>query len=355
MPSLLSRYRAQLMALAMFGILATHTKTSFSCFFVNRLLLLGQGGVDMFFFLSGFGLYFSGRKMTSAAAFYRKRFTRIFPAFLLILAITLLVNHQMKAAAFFWGGTTLAYWMWQPQFHRYMFGWFVSAITLLYLLFPSFFKWFRRQPKTATLAGILAGLAATAIYAYYFLVLHPGSYNHYILTVARIPVFFMGIYAGFIAQRIRQTGVYPRRLVIWTIVLAAITLAAYNSVLSILGFMTMRNSGLLYLPFAVIMPGFCLLAAYLLKQAERLRIGRRLLAFLGSLGTCTLEAYLLLGITFKHIDQLAKQYGLSPTANFLLQLAITVALAWVLHKCIGFVIGLPSRLHRSRNPQQSPI
>lgn len=69
----ISSYRRELMAVAMFAILLTHMNCDFGCFAINRLALCGQGGVDAFFFLSGFGMYYSGMKKTTLAAFYKKK------------------------------------------------------------------------------------------------------------------------------------------------------------------------------------------------------------------------------------------------------------------------------------------
>lgn len=85
--NLISSYRRELMAVAMFAILLTHMNCDFGCFAINRLALCGQGGVDAFFFLSGFGMYYSGMKKTTLTAFYKKRAVRIFPSFLAIFGI----------------------------------------------------------------------------------------------------------------------------------------------------------------------------------------------------------------------------------------------------------------------------
>ena len=90
--NLISSYRRELMAVAMFAILLTHMNCDFGCFAINRLALCGQGGVDAFFFLSGFGMYYSGMKKTTLATFYKKRAVRIFPSFLAIFGIYMYKN-----------------------------------------------------------------------------------------------------------------------------------------------------------------------------------------------------------------------------------------------------------------------
>lgn len=116
--NLISSYRRELMAVAMFAILLTHMNCDFGCFAINRLALCGQGGVDAFFFLSGFGMYYSGMKKTTLAAFYKKRAVRIFPSFLAIFGIYMYIKHSFSWQRLFWGGSTLAYWF--PATRKYM-------------------------------------------------------------------------------------------------------------------------------------------------------------------------------------------------------------------------------------------
>lgn len=167
------------MGVAILSILLTHLNCDLGSFALNRLALCCQGGVDAFFFMSGFGLYYSAQKGHSTLTFYKRRALRIFPPFLCLFATMMLIQHNFTWQRAFWGGTTLAYWF--PATRQYMFGWFVSVIVLLYAAFPAYSRWFATQRKLATATAVVTGLALTSIYAVYFMVLHPGGYNQYIL------------------------------------------------------------------------------------------------------------------------------------------------------------------------------
>lgn len=187
------------MGVAILSILLTHLNCDLGSFALNRLALCCQGGVDAFFFMSGFGLYYSAQKGHSTLTFYKRRALRIFPPFLCLFATMMLIQHNFTWQRAFWGGTTLAYWF--PATRQYMFGWFVSVIVLLYAAFPAYSRWFAAQRKLATATAVATGLALTSIYAVYFMVLHPGGYNQYILAAARMPIFFIGIYAAWLLQQ----------------------------------------------------------------------------------------------------------------------------------------------------------
>ena len=94
----ISEYRAELMAISMLAILLTHLKASFGVYALDRVALLCQGGVDVFLFLSGFGLYYSGMKSDNPLRFYSKRFKRIFPSFWVVMLLTFLAYRQIALA-----------------------------------------------------------------------------------------------------------------------------------------------------------------------------------------------------------------------------------------------------------------
>lgn len=330
--NLISSYRRELMAVAMFAILLTHMNCDFGCFAINRLALCGQGGVDAFFFLSGFGMYYSGMKKTTLTAFYKKRAVRIFPSFLAIFGIYMYIKHSFSWQRLFWGGSTLAYWF--PATRKYMFGWFVSAIVLLYALFPFYFKWFKQQRWVSTLCGIGVGLVLTGLYAYYFLVLHPGGYNQYVLTTSRIPIFFVGIgYAWFLNNQPMGCKTHYRRTI--EIVVASIAFIAYNTAIDHWGFMNMRNSGMLYLPFLLIVPGACSLLGLCFETLSRFSLGKMVLKTLQQAGTCTLEAYLLIGVTYGYSTMLCHSTGMSVVNAKIVIAVATILLAWTIHKLVS--------------------
>lgn len=96
--SLLSKYRSALMGMATIGILMCHAPANGVNlpFHLNSILGLGQMGVMIFFFVSGLGLYYSTRRMeysiSGIAAWYRKRFVRLFVPYLIIYAPVLYIS-----------------------------------------------------------------------------------------------------------------------------------------------------------------------------------------------------------------------------------------------------------------------
>ena len=78
----LSRYRGVLMGIAIIMIVLFHVALPRSSAFFG-LKRMGNMGVDIFFFLSGIGLWFAWTKRPELLHFYRRRLLRILPAWLL--------------------------------------------------------------------------------------------------------------------------------------------------------------------------------------------------------------------------------------------------------------------------------
>lgn len=109
---------------------------------MTQLINFGGTGVHAFIFVSGFGLYLSHlRKPLSYQQFLKKRFTKIYVPYIIIVALSALValfipvyDNSLYA---FWGHVFL-YKMFDESIigsYGYQF-WFISTIIQLYLVFP---------------------------------------------------------------------------------------------------------------------------------------------------------------------------------------------------------------------------
>lgn len=101
----------------------------------RQLFSLGNLGVDIFFLVSGLGLYYSASRMRGPlSAWYKKRFLRVGIPFLLVSVPYYLlcdfVLSDLGCLRFFLDISTLSYWL----FHTG--AWYVAALVPLYLLVP---------------------------------------------------------------------------------------------------------------------------------------------------------------------------------------------------------------------------
>ena len=87
----LSDKRTEIMGVAMLMVIAYHFALHFG-FYHSPLIVRGDIGVDIFFFLSGFGCGYSVNKH-SLKTFYANRIKRIIPIYLIIEVLTILGNY----------------------------------------------------------------------------------------------------------------------------------------------------------------------------------------------------------------------------------------------------------------------
>lgn len=326
----ISRNRASLMAFAILGVLFSHTNSDYGLFVLNRLCTIGYGGVDIFFFLSGFGLYFSQSKNSAALPFYRKRFARLYPAFFVVLVLWLTINKQWSVGYFLELASTIGYWFPSSCGWHYM-AWFVSAIILLYLIFPPYFRLFRRHPLASTVVACLTGFVLSGIYTYVFLTYYPpGQYNGYILFTARIPVFFVGVLFGWLAQREAEGTFCASRGMKWLLAALFVAgLAAINLGFAFLNYGQLRNTALLFYPFLLMTPAFCISMGWLLS-----RLPRWCRTLLSTVGGVTLEAYMLMSLLYSHQPWFVSLCGGNSVMGGLLLVVTTLLFAYVLHQLL---------------------
>ena len=131
-----------------------------SSFKLLKIFMGGYIGVDIFLFLSGLGLCHSYDNHT-LKDFYKRRFVRIYPLFLLFAIIRTLMhanllNINVSLWDWFCNLTTLSYY----QIGGFFIDWYLSALFILYLLFPIF----RKKTNIVTISLSIALI----IIIYYF-------------------------------------------------------------------------------------------------------------------------------------------------------------------------------------------
>ena len=174
-----SKNRVFLMGIAMLFVLVYH---AFSWVY-NPVgsLNIGYVGVDIFFFLSGFGLTRSFEK-NGIKQFYKNRLIRVFPAyFLAVIATYLIFSHKT------WGGDDLFYNLLCVGFYTkggaQRYDWYLESLFTIYFLFPVFYHLSRLKYLALLLLFI-----ATAIVLFFFKV--PWWYD---CLIARFPIFLYGV------------------------------------------------------------------------------------------------------------------------------------------------------------------
>lgn len=111
----------------------------------------GFTGVDIFLFFSGFGLCYSLNK-NSLGEFYKRRFSRILPLYMLLGLIAGLMHYQEYTIwDYICNMTSLSYW----GLGGNEFDWYLSSLIIFYLAFPILYWVISKSPNRAIWGGII--------------------------------------------------------------------------------------------------------------------------------------------------------------------------------------------------------
>ena len=131
-----------LRALAAFAVFTRHaTETFFAVGDRSPLTRQGATGVSFFFILSGFVLTWSAGRADGAASFYRRRFARIYPAYIVVLLFTQVAvgtRDGFPLAPFLLNAGLVQSWVPRSSvfFGSDIGAWSLGCEAFFYLLFP---------------------------------------------------------------------------------------------------------------------------------------------------------------------------------------------------------------------------
>ena len=178
--------RSMLMGFAIISVIAYHLafRVHPEIPIFKGLVYYGWIGVEIFMFVSGWGLYHSLQKSGNLVAFYRRRLKRIFPAYLLVNVAFAFVE-KISLWDFILRFTTIGYWAGVAQFD-----WYIPCIVLFYILSPFLFKWLQVQRWLFVVVCMVLPYAVAVVLVSCF-----GVYDWHLLlfSLTRLPVFCLGL------------------------------------------------------------------------------------------------------------------------------------------------------------------
>lgn len=337
--NVLSKYRGELMGLAILFVVMFHVWMQQSNFFFP-LRRLGNVGVDMFLFVSGMGLWFSwmrsrlGKSLNgkggmpvskSAVRFFSRRYLRIYPVWFVVASVfyigkyidnpgggyspdipNLIANILFNWS--FWRADDLTFW-------------YVPATMMLYLFAPPYMELIRRRPAYRWLPVAFIVFAAMVQYVPLF----HNNVGHLEIFFSRVPIFFLGINIGKYVMEERQlekgaTGVLLIIFVLSTWLCLRLEYIGHSR-------FPLFMERIAYIPLTV---SALLLECRLLAVCPQSI--RKSFSFLGAI---SLEIYLV------HIEFVLRplgEYRLGYSLTTLCVLLISIPVAFVLHWAISMLI-----------------
>lgn len=181
----ISKYRTELMGIAILWILWFHTEMIFKSSIVHLIKMLGYGGVDIFFFLSGFGLYKSLEHNTNILLFYKRRINKICPSYFPILFIWMILQILKKMPDNIEGflvGNITGVSLWartSPHFN-----WYIQSLLVFYMIAPLIKKIIDVYEKK----GMYFCVGVTILISSVF------WGDNILIAISRFPIFVIGMY-----------------------------------------------------------------------------------------------------------------------------------------------------------------
>ena len=336
----ISRFRAEHMGMAMLFVILFHVfLPRYDDFYGLRRM--GNLGVDIFLFLSGIGLWFSWSKTEPPVGsqanglclprgsslcwflgeylrFYGRRLLRIYPTWLIIACCYFIPRFHPTTT-----------WHWIDFFGEVLFNWefwirdelafwYIPATMMLYLFAPPYMELIRRHPIYHWLVAVMV---MWCVLVQYVTPIHQ-AVGHIEIFWSRVPIFFLGINMGEAVRR-RDTLDGQSIWMIWIAFLMTLGTGIWLEQ-ELHGRFPLFLERMLYIPLTVT-------TVLLLNRVFR-RTPRWFNATVAWFGGLSLEAYLIhLVFVLKWLTPM--KLGYWPT--FLLTVAVTMPLAWLLQKAVG--------------------
>ena len=274
------KYRKNMMAAAIVMILMYHTKGAWPEIALKKAAGYFYGGVDLFFFASGIGCFFSWFRDENAAAFLKRRAERILPVYIPFALCWITVEALGGGIGF---SAALANLFGVHGFLDIVpsFNWYVSGMWLSYLLTP----WLAPLAKRCDgRAKAIAAVLALLVFSFAF-----WGDTQFIIILTRLPIFFVGMLFAAESQRREAMSKTELALLLVLIPVGAAILWESPKFFADL----VWSHGLAWYPMLLIAPGLCVIVAAVSALLERFAVARWINKALGLLGGITFEIYLV--------------------------------------------------------------
>lgn len=330
--NILSRYRSELMGIAILWVIFSHTSLVCNISAVNTIKNIGYGGVDIFLMVSGMGLYYSFTKNHNTLSFYKRRLTRILPTYIPVVIVydgIKLAFHKIVLSTLILNCLTLPFWLGLKDY----FDWYIPALLMLYLFSPFILQHFLQQPSECSklkfiICCIILGFILSGLCILF-------QRNYLLIFTSRIPIFCIGILIGYYSKEDKTIQRAHKVSLALAFFIGSIMLYIFYTHYAAYAW----QYGLWWWPFIFMTLPLCLMAAAGLNALENVsRCKFKLFKYCGEL---SLELYLfftcinnLLGriLTDRHWD------SINLISNLII-IALTFILASLWHKIIYILNG----------------
>ena len=193
---------------------------------LDQMISIGAIFVTVFFMLSGFGLRKSNkdlsvRDFSGVLKYYKKRIVSIYPLFLLLSIVALVFQFRVMDS---WGETlarlpiqfSMLHILFGKEMHGFLFNdncWYISALFVLYLLFPLLNEVVNRLSTRAKVClCVVLWIVSVGVYFYCVYGTELTFLDYYPNPFLRIPEFMIGMMVADLSENVAEKK--PNRFVV---------------------------------------------------------------------------------------------------------------------------------------------
>lgn len=331
----LSKYRSELMGLAILWVVLFHSPLNLNFFPIGILnktfsfiKATGYGGVDIFLLVSGMGIYNSLEK-NDVSQYIKNRVKRIAPIWLSFLIISVILGHfffniHFSISEILGFATFTGFWLDMSNQGN----WYVYAIMLFYLISPVLYSLIKSSKNkiTTTISLVIVAL----------LVSIPFFGNFKLIVFSRVPIFLLGM---FISSSLKNKPIkkYQWGVLLLSFVVGLSVLFVFYKYFSDY----LWQYGLWWYPFIIIAPSLSLLVSKAFDSLHR--VFHPLHFLLSILGKSSLEILLASDYLFANYDKIGITI-ISERVTQLFVVLISIAIGIAFHYCIDLVLKIIGKI-----------
>ena len=283
---LISTYKTELMGVAAISVLIGHAGTAImadtgAILLVPKMATLICTLMYMFFFLSGFGCFYSLNKSNDIHKFYNNRIKKVLLPYLVISSIAYAIKYfilEFSFRKFIEAEFFISFWMKNEG------AWYIAVVAVLYVVYPVLYNIQKStKGKKTIVVALLIILCSTVMMGY---INEPWKYNVNYSYVGHFGGPLMGTFCFIVGSWIAEESLDKNEYSYLLVAVMALTwplskmipTIRYSSSISLIASVFLGMSGVFILPF-----GF---------QRMPQGVKEKSLTFLRKMGGATLELYL---------------------------------------------------------------
>jgi peptidoglycan/LPS O-acetylase OafA/YrhL len=315
----ITKYRTELMGIAILWVVLFHLPDlTKNASFLDSLIMfiqsIGYAGVDIFFFLSGFGLTFGWlRKQYKVSEFYQRRILRILPTYwlwmflLCIGQITITRDFKVRG----WIADLFGIGFLANKSYNH---WFIPSIIICYLIFPLLIRLIEKTCENSKINStriLLLSILPPLIISLALILI---GANNLLIFSTRLPNFILGCFIAYFYLNRNENKINGK---LFSFSLLALMFGIGSFLLYLTYTLTTNDLrqtyGLWWYPFIFLTFPLCLTLASLMdwtKINTPIFIISPLMALLRFCGKYSLEIYLMHGLLFGLMGHEKSSFGL---------------------------------------------